>query len=131
MYMQIILCIVGVLVVLSAFIPQIKDFISALKSKESELPSEYKSIEREVVEVSPVEKVKPTFAELVSEWESFVNILLENDMSECAEDMKALLVKMAKEYRQDLNDYDIEIVAKDSKTSEEGNIADILVVEEA
>ena len=61
---------------------------------------------------------KQKFAELVKGWESFLAIIESNKMQECAEDMKTLLIKMAVEYRSDLNEDDdeqteIDVILKD------------------
>lgn len=57
---------------------------------------------------------KDDFATIVQGWETFVNLLVRNDMTECTEDMKTLLVKMAEEYRKELNDKKVIESALDS-----------------
>jgi hypothetical protein len=52
-----------------------------------------------------VEK-KNSFSELVLQWEVFTNMLKNNGMKECTEDMKTVLIKMAEEYRKELNEDD-------------------------
>jgi len=67
----------------------------------------------DVAPITPVPEtpavVVPTrsgLAHIVSEWEDFVNVLVDNGMEESAEDMKTLLNKMVAEYRSDLNEDD-------------------------
>jgi len=63
-------------------------------------------VEVELVPVAPVKPARSKLAYIVSEWEDFVNVLVDNGMQESAEDMKSLLNKMVDEYRNDLNEDD-------------------------
>lgn len=121
---QIALLVVGVLIALSAYGKEMimfasKPFIN--QTPEVEVPiSPDRPDPREI-------DVDSGFSFVVEGWETFVNTLIRHDMPECAEDMKDLLVKMAQEYRSELNDKEVEVEKPKSLGGGEAeNLAKIL-----
>ena len=101
--------VVGALVAVSGYVG---DIVKWTVSKASNLNLPDLTPEPTPVTPTPVTPV-PTdlvdadgFARVVLEWERFVNVLEVNEMPECVEDMKTLLIKMAQEYRNELNEDD-------------------------
>ena len=125
--MQIVLAVFAGIIVLSVFI-DFKSIGNFFKKKDAvpvAPPVVVTPVDNTVVVVptpAPVENLD-RFADIVKSWEDFVTVLERNKMRECTEDMKTLLIKMAAEYRSDLNE-------DDNIEEEEASIDSIVVADE-
>jgi hypothetical protein len=119
---------VGVLIALSSYGMDILNFLKGFLNKSVVVPT----IPDVVIPDAPIVPIPSspsrkeridTFAKIVLKWENFTNILVDHGMNSCASDMKDLLVKMAQEYRVDLE----EVKPKKKEKIAESDITSILI----
>jgi hypothetical protein len=129
--LQYVLIAVGVLIALSSYGMDIVNFLKGFFNRVTPVspdvvivPDVIVSPDTPSIPTSRKERVD-TFAKIVTKWENFVNILIQHGMEDCASDMKELLVKMAKEYRVDLEKP--ELLVKPKNKVVKSDISSIMV----
>jgi hypothetical protein len=126
---QYMLLVVGVVIALSSYWDKVKSIFSMIinllntnkETKPIVIPQETISSPPQstttttttVVETLPAplpvdipeeELDEVRLVDIITEWEYLVDLLERSEMSECNVDMKKILIKMATEYRSDLNE---------------------------
>jgi hypothetical protein len=127
---QYVLLIVGVVIALSSFWDKVKSFFNGIMNfinptvepkvtptvPEVILPPPVQSTTTTTtttvetlpapisIDVPEEELDEVRLVDIIVEWEYLVDLLERSEMSECNVDMKKMLIKMATEYRSDLNE---------------------------